>query len=72
MDQAKDGSADTKNERIILGRGPLALRFALTLLALVMAVIVLALAGQWVLSIIMLVILGLVTLVLILWARSKP
>jgi hypothetical protein len=58
------------NQRVMLGRGPLALRFGLTLLALLMGVVVLAWAGQWVLSIIMLVILVLVAMVLYVWARK--
>jgi hypothetical protein len=58
------------NERVMLGRRPLALRFGLTLLALLMAVVVLAWAGQWVLSIIMLVILVLVAIVLYVWAKK--
>jgi hypothetical protein len=57
-------------ERVMLGRRPLALRFGLTLLALLMAVVVLAWAGQWVLSIIMLVILVLVAMVLYVWAKK--
>ena len=63
IDKGSDG-------RVMLGRRPLALRFGLTLLALLMGVVVLAWAGQWALSIIMLVILVLVAIVLYVWAKK--
>ena len=63
LDNGSDG-------RVMLGRRPLALRFGLTLLALLMGVVVLAWAGQWALSIIMLVILVLVAMVLYVWAKK--
>jgi hypothetical protein len=70
MDKPEPGIDNVSNERVMLGRGPLALRFGLTLLALLIAVVVLAWAGQWVLSIIMLVILVLVAMVLYVWAKK--
>ncbi|MDD1747852.1 MAG: DUF2628 domain-containing protein [Methanomassiliicoccales archaeon] len=69
--ESTDKAPSQGNERIILGRRPLALRFGLTLLALFMGVVVLASAGQWVWSAVMLVILVLVAIVLYFWARNK-
>jgi hypothetical protein len=71
MAEPEPGLDKGGDERIMLGRRPLALRFGLTLLALLMAVVVLAWAGQWVLSIIMLVILVLVAMVLYVWAKKE-
>jgi hypothetical protein len=70
MAEPEPGLDKVGDERVMLGRKPLALRFGLTLLALLMGVVVLAWAGQWVLSIIMLVILVLVAIVLYVWAKK--
>jgi hypothetical protein len=69
--ESTDKAPSQGSERVILGRRPLALRFGLTLLALLMGVVVLASAGQWVWSAVLLVILVLVAIVLYLWARNK-
>jgi nicotinamide riboside transporter PnuC len=61
----------TPSGRIIIGRRPMALRFALTLIILVIAVVVLAVDGQWVLSILMLAILLLLGFGFMYWARDK-
>lgn len=70
MVEPEPGLDRGSNERVMLGRRPLALRFGLSLLALLMAVVVLAWAGQWVLSVIMLVILVLVSMALYVWAKK--
>jgi hypothetical protein len=66
-----DSSPSEQTERVILGRRPLALRFGLTLLALLMGAVVLALAGQWVWSALMLVLLVLASVALYYWVKSK-
>lgn len=50
----------------------MALRFVLTLLILAIAAIILAAVGQWVLSILMLVVFLLLAVGFIYWSRDKP
>jgi hypothetical protein len=61
----------TPSGRVIIGRRPMALRFALTLLALMVGAIVLAVVGQYVLSAIMLILFGLLGVGILYWSRDK-
>ena len=61
----------TPSGRVIIGRRPMALRFVLTLLALIIGAIVLAVAGQYVLSAILLILFGLLGIGLMNWSRDK-
>jgi hypothetical protein len=61
----------TPSGRVIIGRRPMALRFVLTLLILVIAAIFLAVVGQWVLSILMAVFFVLLAAGFIYWSRDK-
>lgn len=70
--EAPDEGQVTPSGRIIIGRRPMALRFVLTLLILAIAAIILAAVGQWVLSILMLVVFLLLAVGFIYWSRDKP
>ncbi len=62
----------TPSGRIIIGRRPMALRFGLTLLILVVAAIYLAVVGQWVLSGLMVLIVVLLSVGIVYWSRDRP
>jgi hypothetical protein len=70
MEASNEGQV-TPSGRIIIGRRPMALRFVLTLLILVIAAIFLAVVGQWVLSILMAVFFVLLAAGFIYWSRDK-
>jgi hypothetical protein len=70
MEAPNEGQV-TPSGRIIIGRRPMALRFVLTLLILVIAAIFLAVVGQWVLSILMAVFFVLLAAGFIYWSRDK-
>jgi len=61
----------TPSGRVIIGRRPMALRFVLTLLALIIGAIVLAVARQYVLSAILFILFGLLGIGLMYWSRDK-
>ena len=68
--EAPDEGQVTPSGRVIIGRRPMALRFVLTLLALIVGAIVLAMAGQYLLSAILFILFGLLGIGLLYWSRD--
>ncbi len=69
--EAPDEGQITPSGRVIIGRRPMAIRFVLTLLALMIGAIFLAVVGQYVLSAILLILFGLLGIGMFYWSKDK-